>query len=172
MVTQARLKELLDYDPATGLFRWRVTVGSRANAGTVAGSSLNAHGYCVCRVDGKKYYLHRLAWFYVHGVWPPHQIDHINGVRDENRIENLRCATYQQQRGNQKLYKNNSTGYRGVYVNKKTGKFFAHYSGQHIGTFETILEAAAAYTAKANAVWGEYYRDNSAADLTLPSIRA
>lgn len=82
-----RLKELLHYDPDTGLFTW-LTDRGRAKQGDAAGNHVN--GYLRVRIHRKDYLLHRLAWLYVHGAFPTHQIDHINGVKDDNRIDNLR----------------------------------------------------------------------------------
>ena len=93
MLSAARLREILEYDPATGIFRWRRQKG-RSRPSLVAGYK-HARGYLRITIDGHAYLLHRLAWFYVHGVWPRDQIDHINRVRNDNRITNLREATGQ-----------------------------------------------------------------------------
>ena len=91
MITAERLRELLSYDPETGLFthkKWRPGL-SRSDVGKVAGAIV-VDGYCSVCVDNKRYLAHRLAWLHVHGVWPRFEIDHINGARDDNRITNLR----------------------------------------------------------------------------------
>lgn len=88
ILTADRLRTLLHYDPATGYFTRLVSIAANAMAGTMPGTTHN--GYVTIAVDGKRYRAHRLAWLYVHGEWPAHQIDHINGVRDDNRIANLR----------------------------------------------------------------------------------
>ena len=87
-LTQKRLKELFYYDPVTGVFT-RLHSTSNVKAGRATGN-LNTGGHLGFLVDKKMYQAHRLAWLYVHGDWPNSQIDHINGVRTDNRIENLR----------------------------------------------------------------------------------
>ena len=87
-LTHARLCELLDYDPLTGVFRWRVSRG-RVLCGDIAGC-FDGNGYRAVRLDGVDYRAHRLAWFFVHAVWPVADIDHINRRRFDNRLTNLR----------------------------------------------------------------------------------
>jgi HNH endonuclease len=87
-LTAERLRERLHYDAETGVFTRRVG-SSNARAGDVAGS-VHSTGYVRISIDGGKYTAHCLAWFYVHGVWPSDQIDHINRNRSDNRIANLR----------------------------------------------------------------------------------
>lgn len=91
MLTQARLKEFLSYDPETGVFTNVKSGKGRKPVGAVAGSP-HKHGYLSSMIDGKNYLHHRLAWFYVHGYFPPSDTDHINGVRNDNRLCNLRPA--------------------------------------------------------------------------------
>ena len=90
-ITQERLKELLHYDPKTGVFTCLVSRRGRVKVGNKAGYT--NHGYVRIRVDTRRYFAHRLAWLYVYGESPPDDIDHINGVRSDNRIANLRLAT-------------------------------------------------------------------------------
>lgn len=113
-LTQLRLKELLHYDPVTGHFTWIVANSNRAPAGTPAGRTGNSHGYCPIGIDGKRYRAHRLAWLYMTGEWPPEHIDHINGVRSDNRWHNLRAATLKENNRNMGLQRNNAAGYKGV----------------------------------------------------------
>jgi len=89
MLTTDRLRELLDYDTETGLFRWKTPTNNRITVGSLAGQN-HPKGYTRIGVDGAKYLAHRLAWLYVHGVWPINQIDHINRMKTDNRINNLR----------------------------------------------------------------------------------
>lgn len=88
-LTANRVRELLDYDAATGQFTWLVTASRVATAGSRAGS-MDRNGYIRISLDGRRYLAHRLAWLMTHGEWPRGQIDHINGVRNDNRIANLR----------------------------------------------------------------------------------
>lgn len=90
---QTRLKELLHYDPNTGIFTWRVNRRGRfARKGSVAGT-VDFNGYIAMGVDNRRYYAHRLAWLYVFGYYPPEDTDHINEIKTDNRIVNLRCAS-------------------------------------------------------------------------------
>lgn len=145
MITQERLKELLDYDPKTGVFVRKVDIRGGAKTGDRAGS-LNKHlGYIQINVDGKKYFAHRLAWLYVYGCWPKDTIDHINRQRADNRIENLREATVQQQ--------NFNVGAKGCHLHKPSKKWMAQIMSngkrKYLGYFDTETEAMAAYfTAK------------------------
>lgn len=138
VITQQRLREVLDYDPETGEFRWLVATGRRVNVGDLAGT--DSYGRRFIRIDKRRYRAHRLAWLYVHGRWPANEIDHINGVADDNRIANLREATRSQNCENRRKPKRNSTsGFLGVWTHKATGKLRAQivHNGKnyHLGLF-------------------------------------
>jgi len=121
MLTQEKLKLLLDYDQETGLFLWGVTLGCRAKKGNRAGG-LDRCGYIEIGINGRQYKAHRLAWLYVYGVWPEF-IDHINHVRDDNRIINLRSVSRQENSKNRKINHNNTSGVCGVYRYKSSMKW-------------------------------------------------
>jgi hypothetical protein len=151
-LTQGRLKELLDYCPDTGVFKWKVANGRRIHVGDVAGST-RRNGYLVIGVDGRIYRAHRLAWFYVKGQWPEHYIDHINGVVDDNRLANLRDVIHSVNSENQKIAptSNKSCGVLGVSREKNHRRWRAVITtGRkqiHIGYFDSVEEAHNAYLA-------------------------
>lgn len=162
MLTQEKLKELIDYNQETGIFTNKVTRNSRA----VKGAQLNPknHGrYGVVTINKIKYRLHRLAWFYVYGIWPENQIDHINGDTTDNRICNLRDATNQQNQYNSKVI-NKSSKFKGVHFESFTNKWKVQIRINKkqvtIGRYKTEVEAAKAYDSKAKEVFGEFARLN------------
>lgn len=113
ILTHAELLRVLDYNPETGLFYWRVRLGARGNPGSVAGSSTD-QGYRMTRIGGKRYLLHRLAVFYTTGEWPTTDVDHINRDRSDNRWSNLRVVTHAQNHQNRAVGRANKSGSRGV----------------------------------------------------------
>ena len=152
MLTQARLKEFLHYDPETGIFTWKVSRTKRAGRtqiGDIAGD-IDKLGYGRVGIESKRYKTHRLAWFYMTGEWPIYDIDHINGNTTDNSFNNLRdickSANMQNQR---KARKDNSTGYLGVEYNKTNKKFIASISIKgrktHLGCFATAELAYESY---------------------------
>lgn len=147
-LTAARLRELLSYDPKTGIFRWRKARGKR-QAGAVAGV-YTEKGYCRIGIDYVNHYGHRLAWLYVHGQWPAEEIDHKNGVRSENWIKNLREATHAQNGQNIAMSRRNKSGAVGVIWSKKKKTWGAQIQvgGIHhwLGYFETVDAASEAYS--------------------------
>jgi hypothetical protein len=123
MITQERLKELLHYDPETGIF---ITISKRGcnSAGAIVGHT-RIDGYVDIRVDNRLYRAHRLAWLYTFGEWPKFQLDHINGVRNYNPISNLRQASKLENMQNTKTYETNTSGYTGVVFHKLSGLWAA-----------------------------------------------
>ena len=123
-LTQQRLKELLAYDEATGVFT-RKTKHHRFDIGSIAGGVIPS-GYRIMRIEKKNQYAHRLAWLYVHGEFPAKDIDHIDGNRDNNAIANLRAATRSQNLQNQrKPRSDNKSGILGVSYSKGRNKWVA-----------------------------------------------
>jgi hypothetical protein len=114
-LTQKRLKELLNYDHETGLFVWQESRG-RVKEGRVAGSAHKAYGYTEITLDRKSYPAHRLVWLYNHGVFPVEQVDHLDGNRTNNRLENLREVSHCVNGRNRTKSCNNSSGITGVYL--------------------------------------------------------
>ena len=142
-LTQSRLKELLHYNADTGVFTWLVASRSR-KVGQVAGS--DNKGYRLIKIKGKSYRAHRLAWLYVHGKLPDNDIDHINGVRDDNRIANMRDVTNSVNGQNRKLANKGSvTGLLGVSKSRKGFKSQIRLEGKqvYLGTYLTPEQAYA-----------------------------
>lgn len=162
LITQEQLKELLSYDPETGVFVWLVSTSNRVKAGDVAGTFKADSGYIFISALGHIYRAHRLAWLYMTGEWPPNQIDHINCVRDDNRWSNLREATNAQNQANKGPRCDNSTGFKGVRFDQDRQKFRARVklNGKeyHLGRFGTAEEAHAAYVAASIELLGEFAR--------------
>jgi len=161
-LTQQKLKELLHYDPLTGEFVRAITRG-RCRAGQKAGSlSGSGTGYLMIWVDGHPYLAHRLAWLYVHGRWPKKFVDHVNLSGIDNRIDNLREATREENQRNRKAGKNNVSGFKGVSWNKRHQRWRAKCSVNgkqvEIGTFRTPEAAATAYKEFAVKHHGEFFR--------------
>ena len=147
ILTSATVRDLLSYDRASGAFTWRVSCGS-VKAGSVAGAA-NSRGYRKIRIGGNFYLEHRLAWLHVYGEWPGGEIDHVNQLKGDNRIENLRDVTHSENMHNRPSYANNKSGYRGVSWNNQMGLWRAEISinkkRTHIGYFSTAECAHAAY---------------------------
>lgn len=147
--SQSRLKDLLHYDPDTGIFTWRQYRGHLARVGDVAGRP-DGEGHIQVSVDGRRYHAHRLAWLYVYGTFPKVCIDHINRVRDDNRICNLREATYGENAQNRRPSKSNKSGKSDVMWSNYHGRWRARITINrkriHLGYFDSFEEAAAART--------------------------
>lgn len=140
-VTQDRLKELFRYEPDTGLFIRLVRTAQRVQVGDV--SRANSNGYVSIWIDGYGYRAHRLAWLYVYGEWPKFDIDHINGIRDDNRLLNLRDVTQQVNVQNVKKARSDSkSGHLGVSWNKASRKWLSRIAVNkriiHLGYFTDI----------------------------------
>lgn len=148
VLTQARLMEVLHYCAETGLFTWITSHKRGVSPGKRAGSVTN-HGYVSIRVDDKPYLAHRLAWLYVYGELPVKQIDHINGIRTDNRIQNLReCFGFENQQ-NMKRRIDNSSGLTNVSFHRQTGKWrsyiTSHGRSKFLGLYQTKELAYEAY---------------------------
>lgn len=122
-LTQLYLKSLFHYDQNTGIFTRSTDRGNRARAGSVAGT-LAPDGYCKINLDGRIMRAHRLAFLYM-GYPMPSEVDHINGIRHDNRWENLRAVTRQENNRNRRKVGNNTSGVTGVYMHTKNRKWVA-----------------------------------------------
>lgn len=151
-LTAALLREVLDYSPETGVFFWKVTRSFKAVSGAVAGSEYKKTGYLRIQINGTSHLAHRLAWLHHYGEWPGMSIDHINGLKADNRIKNLREATVGQNGQNRYLaQKNNRSGALGVYQEKSSGRWRAIIAKDgriyRLGYFDTKKAAHDAYLA-------------------------
>lgn len=147
-----RLKNVLNYDPETGVFTWKRPAHQKTS-GKLAGHKTKRE-YIYIGIDGEVYRAHRIAWLYYYGKPPINSIDHINGIRSDNRICNLRDVSNTVNTENQTraTAQNKSSGVLGVSREKNHRRWRAHIgvNGRqiHIGYFDTIEEAQKAYISK------------------------
>lgn len=147
-ITREEVAELLDYDPESGVFRWRADRG-RAKAGTVAGAD-HSGGYCVIGIKGRVYRSHRLAFLLMEGKWPAGDVDHINGNRADNRWCNLRAVSRRVNMQNlKKARQDSTTGLLGVHPFR--GQYIAKISvngrERYLGLYDSPEVAHAVYVA-------------------------
>lgn len=158
-LTAARVRELFDYDPISGQLIWKVATSSRNPVGSVSGT-LTVRGYRFISIDWNRYLAHRIVWLWNNGTMPSGDIDHINGDKSDNRLENLRVANRSQNMSNTGLRRDNSSGYKGVTWHAQSRKWRAliHVNKKqtHLGLFDTPEKAYAAYCAAAKEVFGEF----------------
>jgi hypothetical protein len=162
-LTAAELREILSYDPETGVFTWARSPNRKIRVGDVAGSIKRGSRGSECTVivfRRRVYTAHRLAWLYTYGVWPVELIDHANGNPHDNRIANLRIATASQNMANTKFRRHNTSGVRGVLwrgdVRKWQALIQVNKKRKHLGYFEDKNEAAAAYQRAYKQFFGEF----------------
>ncbi len=152
-------EEWLDYDRETGEFTWKKPPAKGVKAGETAGWC-NKQGYRVLGLKNKDFRLHRIAWLLEHGEWPNGELDHINRIKGDNRIENLRLATGSQNSMNRSKRNDNTSGYKGVSWHRNRNKWQAligkNNKLKHLGYFETMEDAVNAYTRASAAMFGEY----------------
>lgn len=151
-ITQEKLKEILDYDSATGVFTWKKN-------GKIAGSR-NKKKYVLIMHADISYRAHRLAWLYVYGDPIPDILDHIDGNRENNAIDNLRACTHSENNANRKLSDKSISGLKGVSYDGKKWAAFIKKDGKskHLGSYSTKEEAYSAYCKEAKELFGEYAR--------------
>lgn len=144
-LTQAIVQEVLEYNSGTGELKWKIRRSKNIKPGTRFGSYCRL-GYLRGKINRESFSAHRLIWFYVYGEWPVGEIDHINGIRDDNRLANLRVVTRQQ--NNHNRHKSwAGSGFMGVYSNHGRWRACIAVNRKNvtIGNFATREEAAAAY---------------------------
>lgn len=163
-LTFQRLHEVLRYNPATGIWHWRVTLSNRARRGEEAGGKVG-RGDIHIRIDGKYYKAHRLAWFYVSGRWPPDQIDHEDLDRSHNWWDNIRLADNSQNNANRRVRPDSKTGVKNVsyYPQKSKANPYVAFGQRNqkkvwVGAFPTLEMAARAAFEHAQREYGEFAR--------------
>jgi hypothetical protein len=153
------LKHYIRYEPSTGKFFWRISPGRGHPVGKEIGKS-DVNSYKIISLRGKNFLAHRVAWLLYYGDWPDEIIDHINGDRSDNRIENLREASRSQNMANRGPRKGKK--YKGVY--QRGNRFQAYISKnrerKNLGWFSCEHEAAKAYNIAAKLLHGDYARLN------------
>lgn len=177
-ITKEKIEFWLSYDEESGNFRWKkmpveaftetekFSLESLANrwngrfAGKIAGNKNKGNGYVVIKVFGKKLRAHRLAWLIKTGKWPEF-IDHKNGIRDDNRWENLREVTKQENNLNAGIAKNNSSGRVGVYFHKRDKRWYAaiQFNGKKMFKSFELFEDAVIYREELEKLYG-FYENN------------
>lgn len=161
MLTHERLREVLHYDAETGIFTWRITASARARAGCAAGKG-DPNGYVRIGFEGRYYLAHRLAWLYTTGELPKLDLDHKDGVRANNRWDNLREANRSQNCQNRKRDRRGTSGLKGAAWSSRHQKWGASITidkkQKYLGYFDTPEEAHAVYVAAATERYGEFAR--------------
>lgn len=149
----------VSYNPDTGQFIRLKPTSRKTKVGEIVGTYHKATGYVYLSINKKKYRAHRLAWFYSYGYWPENDIDHINGNRADNRLENLREATRSENMYNQtRVRKNSKIKVTGVSYNRDRYRARINAEGKqyHIGTYDTIEEAETAYLEAKKKLHGDF----------------
>lgn len=163
MITAERLREVLNYNPETGVFIWKVCLAGRRKAGTIAGCK-RIDNRIVIRIDGQLIMAHRLAWLYMTGQYPKNQIDHIDTDPTNNAFSNLREATESENRWNTKRRANNTSGQKGVSWCAERKKWVARICVYRkiisLGRFSKKQDAVMAYASAAKKYHGEFARVN------------
>ena len=158
------LMSALHYDADTGLFTWKEPRKNHVDKGDIAGTP-NSNGYINIGFMGKVIRAHRLAWMFVYGAWPNNTIDHKNGNRADNRIANLRECTHGENMMNTGSYKNNTSGFKGVYLrgNGKKWRACISVNGKQIslGNYQKISQASSAYRLAEYLYFGKFSREVS-----------
>lgn len=154
MVTQDRLKELMDYDPLTGIFTRKKRTAMRQKIGEAVGVEMKK-GYLKCGIDNKEYFMHRLAWLFMTGDIP-NMVDHINQDKKDNRFSNLRSVTNSQNLRNMSRSKRNTSGFTGVSYSNNYQQWVAqiHANGKRmLKRFDLKFDAI-----ECRKAWNKEYR--------------
>ena len=143
-ITQEQVRHAFDYDPLTGVLKWKNPVHHRVWVGKICRSP-GKKGYYRVQFVGKLWHVHRIIFLYMKGRFPNSDLDHINGIVNDNRWVNLREATASENRFNSRRYRNNTSGFKGVawckQKNKWRGRVKVEGKEYHAGFFDDIHEA-------------------------------
>lgn len=160
IMTAEEARQLFIYDESIGELRWAEDVRPRAKAGAIAGFICNADGYRRIGYKGTIYLGHRVMWLHHTGSWPKKFLDHIDGNRANNRIENLREASRTDNNRNVLRQRNNTSGYKGVSFMRRDSVWVAQITvnrkNYFLGRFATPEEAHAAYCKAAKEHHGDF----------------
>lgn len=155
----SELRDTLHYDPDTGRFMWLKWRGAKARAGSEAGAT-DSKGHRQIRFKMKLYMAHRLAWVLSYGRWPEAELDHINRVRADNRLVNLRECSHRENSANRSVYKSNTSGVPGVSFYPKYGKWTAQIrvagKAKGLGYFDNMDDAIRARNEAVRTHYGEF----------------
>lgn len=164
-LTQKYVKSILDYDPETGIFKWKYRSNMRKcwnNRLAEKITGCKGKAAILLRIDDALYKAHRIAWLYVYGKFPKKHIDHIDMDITNNRISNLRLATRSQNQCNRGVQSNNTSGHKGVSFDKKQKKWHAYIKinnkRKHIGYFKILSDACKNYCKWAKILHGDFMR--------------
>lgn len=176
-LSPAEVASLVGYDPETGHFHWlprlphlfadgnqtaerNCAAWNGKFAGRGAFKTMSSHGYLVGTIFNRPYFAHRVAWALSYGAWPKDQIDHLNRIKSDNRLVNLRAATNAQNQHNTAISVRNTSGFKGVSQIRGSRKFRAtveaHGVAYHLGRFDCAEDASAAYVAAARRLYGDF----------------
>lgn len=165
IVTVEYIRRRINYDPATGVVSWRDIPENRSFRGKVV-SAKDTKGYGrICFFGGRYLRLHRVAWAHFYGEWPNGDLDHINGVTDDNRLVNLRIATKSQNCRNIRKHSKSSNPFKGITFNKSVNKWQSQIGigkgkYKYLGVFVNPEDAAKAYDSAAVLIYGEFAKTN------------
>lgn len=157
--TSDYLKSILEYNPETGVFKWKVSLAKCTHPRDVAGT-IQLRGRRTIGINKRIYLSSRLAWLYMTGNWPPHIVDHRNRDNSDDRWSNLRAATNKQNAQNRNKPFTNTSGFKGISWERKRNRWKAiievNYKAIQLGSFSTREEAYAAYCETARTIHGEF----------------
>lgn len=159
-LTQEGLKQVLNYDPLSGVFTWKNPKQKGLNTTTTRAGTQKVSGYRNIQIDNRMYREHRLAWLYVYGILPTKSLDHINGIKNDNRITNLREATPRQNNLNKGVSPRSTTGFKGV---SRTNNGFrvrisiGERKYKEMGYYQTPEIAYKVYCGVAKEIHGEFF---------------